>query len=414
MTTTTAPDLATLSDDRAEHARELYRSLHAAPELSGRERETSARALAHLRAAGAGVRARVGGHGVVGVLRNGEGPVVAVRAELDALAVLESTGLPYASSRRTTLGGRQVGVSHACGHDVHVAALLTAVEHLAAARDAWAGTLVAILEPDEESGRGAAAMLADGLARTVPRPDVLLAQHVSPDPLGAVTIGAGAVLSSSVALALTLHGTGGHVAFADDGVDTVAVLLDVLAAAGDLAREAGAELTVSAVHGGASHNTLPHVVRADLVLRGADAHVLGVVADEVGVLARHLADRAGCPRPAEVERVASFGDVRNEPRAAQRVHRALVGRRVPTYVLTRPSPASDDVGALARGLRCPLVYWFLGVSDPALVAEAALDPRASAAPALPGNHAPDFAPHPDAVVHATRALLVAAGAWLAR
>lgn len=414
MTTTAVPDLETLDDDRARTARELYRALHAAPELSARERETAATCAAALTAAGADVTERVGGHGVVGVLRNGAGPVVALRAELDALPVTEATGLPYASSRRTTLGGRQVGVSHACGHDVHVAAVLTAADQLAAMRDAWSGTLVVLLQPEAETGRGAAAMLADDLAAHVPTPDVLLAQHVHPGPLGTVTLGAGAMLSSSVALEVTLHGTGGHVALPGGSVDTVAVLLDVLAAAGDLAAEAGVDLTVSAVHGGASHNTLPHVVHAELTLRGADRRVLDVVADEVSALARHVAERSGCPRPAEVERVASYGEVRNDPDAARRVHRALVGRRVPTYPLTAPSPASDDVGALADGLGCPLVYWFLGVTDPELLL--AGSPGTAAPPALVGPaviHAPEFAPHPDTVGHATRALLVAAGAWLA-
>jgi hippurate hydrolase len=414
VTTTTAPVRTTPGDDRAEAARSLYRELHATPELSGRERETAARAAAHLRVSGALVRERVGGHGVVGVLRNGDGPVVALRAELDGLAVGESSGLPYASSRRTTLGGRQVGVSHACGHDVHIAALLTAVDRLAATRDAWSGTVVALLQPDEESGRGAAAMLADGLAGLVPVPDVLLAQHVSPHPLGAVTFGGATMLSSSVALAVTLHGTGGHVAFSGTGVDTVAVLMDVLVAAGALAREAGVVLTVSSVHGGASHNTLPQTVRADVALRGADGRVLAVVAEELGVLARHVAARAGCPRPADVELVASFGDVRNDPAAAGRVHAALAGQGVPTYLLTGPSPASDDVGGLAAGLGCPLVYWFLGASDPDLIGPGSLARLGSGAPpvGVPANHAPDFAPHPDTVVHATRALLVATGAWL--
>ncbi len=414
MTTTTVPEPQTLDDDRARAAQDLYRALHAAPELSGRERETAALGAAHLRAAGADVSERVGGHGVVGVLRNGAGPVVALRAELDALPVTEATGLPYASSRRTTLGGRQVGVSHACGHDVHLAAALSAVDQLATTHDAWSGTLVVLLQADSETGRGAAAMLADGLAARVPAPDVLLAQHVNPDPLGTVTFGATAMLSSSVALAVTLHGTGGHVALPGGGVDTVAVLLDVLAAAGDLAAEAGVELTVSAVHGGASHNTLPHVVHAELTLRGADERVLDVIADEVSALARHVADRSRCPRPAEVSRVASFGDVRNDPDAARRVHRAFVGRRMPTYPLTAPSPASDDVGALAHGLGCPLVYWFLGSADPALLLAAPSSPLgASGQPAAPPtNHAPDFAPHPQTVEHATRALLVAAGAWL--
>ncbi len=414
MTTTIVPATVTPDDDRARAAGALYRALHAAPELSGRERETAAMCAAELRAAGAHVLERVGGHGVVGVLRNGDGPVVALRAELAALAVAEATGLPYASNRRTTLGGRQVGVSHACGHDVHLAAVLTAVHQLAESRRAWQGTVVAVLQPAAETGHGAAAMLADGLADRVPAPDVLLAQHVSPDPLGAVTIGAAAMLSSSIALEVTLHGTGGHVAFPGGSVDTVAVLLDVLAAAGDLAGEAGVELTVSAVHGGASHNTLPHVVHAELALRGADARVLDVIADEVCALARHVADRSGCPRPADVERIASFGDVRNDADAARRVHRALVGRRMPTYPLTAPSPASDDVGALAHGLGCPLVYWFLGSTDPHVLEAAAGTRSASGMPssAPPTNHAPDFAPHPDTVVHAARTLLVAAGAWL--
>lgn len=392
----------------------LYRELHAAPELSGHERETAARGAAHLRAAGAVVHERVGGHGVVGVLRNGDGPVVALRAELDALAVTEDTGLPYASTRRTTLGGRQVGVSHACGHDVHLAGLLAAVDALATARNAWSGTLVVLLQPDEERGRGAAAMLADGLADLVPAPDALLAQHVSPGPLGAVTFGADVMLSASLALRVTLHGMGGHVAFPGAGVDTVAVLLEVLGAAGDLAREAGVQLTVSAVHGGTSHNTLPHTVRADLALRGADRPVLDVVAQEIEVLAQHIGATAGCPRPADIERVSAFADVRNDPVAAQRVYRALAAHRVPTYLLTRPSPASDDVGLLARGLGSPLVYWFLGVDDPALLDHEALARLgAGDIPAgLPTNHSPNFAPHPDTVVHAAGALLVAARAWL--
>ena len=274
----------------------------------------------------------------------------------------------------------------------------------------------AVLQPEAETGRGADAMLADGLARHVPTPDVLLAQHVRPEPLGSVVLGATTMLSSSVALAVTLHGTGGHVALTDRSIDTVAVLLDVLAAAGDLAAEAGVELTVSAVHGGASHHTLPHVVHADLTLRGADERVLDVVVHEVSALAKHVAARSGCPRPAQVERIASFGDVRNDPDAARRVHRAFVGRRMPTYPLTVPSPASDDVGRLAHGLRCPLVYWFLGATDPDLLAEGVGGPfggEPERSPAPPANHAPDFAPHARTVVHATEAMLVAAGAWFA-
>ncbi len=414
MTVAVRPSGTRLSRDGASAARELYRELHSAPELSGRERETAARGAAHLRAAGARVHERVGGHGVVGVLRNGDGPVVALRAELDALAVTEATGLPYASSRRTTLAGRPVGVSHACGHDVHLAALLTAVDRLATARDAWSGTVVVLLQPDEERGRGAAAMLADRLGDLVGVPDVLLAQHVSPDPLGAVTFGPGAMLSSSLALQVTLHGTGGHVAFPGAGIDTVAVLLDVLAAARGLTREAGARLTVTAVHGGASHNTFPALVRADLALRGADAAVLDAVGQEIRLLARHVAAAAGCPRPAEVEQVSAFTEVRNDPAAAQRVHSALVAARIPTYLLAHPSPASDDVGQLARGLGCPLAYWFLGTADPDRL-DSAMLARLGAGepvPGLPANHAPDFAPHPDTVVHAAGTLLTAAGAWL--
>lgn len=414
MRTLARADDAIGSAHAAERARDLYRELHRMPELSGRERETAALVAARLVDSGAQVRTRVGGHGVVGVLSNGPGPVVALRAELDGLAVAESTGLPYASDRRTSLDGRQVGVSHACGHDVHMAAVLSAVEHLAATRAQWQGTVLTVFQPAQESGKGAAAMVADGLFEREPAPHVLLAQHVRPDPLGVITLTSGAMLTSSVTLTVTVHGTGGHVGATHGTVDVVAVLLDLLATARDLASDAGVSFAVSAVHGGASQNTYPQTVRADVALRGDDERALDVLVESVTALARHVSVRSGCPRPVEVAAGTRFGPVRNDPVATERVHHSLVAGGVPTYPLHRPSAAGDDVATLVTAAGCPLVYWFIGAMDPdAFDADALARIGRGERPAgMPANHAPEFAPHLDAVVHATRALLVAAEPWL--
>lgn len=186
------------ADPRAVHWRDLYRDLHAHPELSGREHRTAAAFAAELRASGYDVTEGVGGTGLVGLLRNGDGPVVMLRADMDGLPVLEETAVGY-RSRHTDVNpaGETVPTMHACGHDMHVTALAAAADTLAAARDAWRGTLMVVGQPAEETASGARAMLADGLFTRFPKPDVALGQHVGPIPAGVANHARGLLMAAA-------------------------------------------------------------------------------------------------------------------------------------------------------------------------------------------------------------------------
>jgi len=190
---------------------DFYRDLHAHPELSHQERRTAAKVTARLRDTGCEIHERVGGTGVVGVLRNGDGPSVLLRADMDALPVREATGVPYASSvTATTTQGAEVPVMHACGHDVHVTCLLGAIDLLAAATDSWNGTVVAVFQPAEEVADGARGMLEDGLAKIVGKVDLALCQHVLAFPSGRVATRPGPALAAADSMRITVHGRGAH------------------------------------------------------------------------------------------------------------------------------------------------------------------------------------------------------------
>src|SRR4051795_11159701 len=211
--------LAGLETTRSWQA-ELYRDVHQHPELSHQERRTAGPVAGPLRGAGFEVHEGIGGPGVVGVLRNGNGPVVLLRADMDALPVREATGLPYASEQTSTdADGNEVPVMHACGHDVHVTCLAGAAQLLADGADHWHGTLVALFQPAEEVGDGARGMLEDGLAGLIPTPQVALAQHVMPLRAGVVGTHPGAALSAADSMRITVHGRGAHGSMPQAAVD---------------------------------------------------------------------------------------------------------------------------------------------------------------------------------------------------
>src|SRR4051795_10036943 len=213
--------LAGLESSR-EWQEELYRDLHQHPELSHQEVRTAGLVADRLGAAGFEVHEQVGGTGVVGVLRNGNGPVVLLRADMDALPVREATGLPYASKvTATDADGNEVPVMHACGHDVHVACLAGAAQLLADGRRSWTGTLVALFQPAEETGDGARGMVEGGLASLIPSPTVALGQHVMPLPAGRVVTHRGPALSAADSMRITLYGRGAHGSMPQAAVDPV-------------------------------------------------------------------------------------------------------------------------------------------------------------------------------------------------
>ncbi|MFI6880313.1 amidohydrolase [Streptomyces sp. NPDC050400] len=404
--------------------RALYEDLHAHPELSHREVRTAGVVAARLRGQdGWEVTEGVGGTGVVGVLRNGEGPTVLLRADMDGLPVLESTGLPYASvARGTDRDGNDVPVMHACGHDVHITCLLGATALLAAAPDRWRGTVVAVFQPAEETGEGARDMLADGFAERFPTPDVCLGQHVGPFPAGVAVTRPGPVMAASDSYRVRLFGRGGHGSAPESTVDPV-----VLAAAVVLrlqtvvAREVGASqaavVTVGSIHAGTKENIIPDEAELQLNIRSVDPVVRDRVLAAVRRIVRAEAVASGAPKEPEFTSLGAFPVTVNDAEATAAtidgLRRALGEEAV--LVLPQPINGSEDFGLFGTALGAPSVFWHFGGTDPA--AFAGVDRESLAARGLPPeiavNHSPRYAPRQDPTIEqGVRALLAAAHTWL--
>lgn len=396
----------------------VYRDLHANPELSFQEHRTAGIVAETLEALGLTVTAGVGRTGVVGVLENGEGPVVLLRADMDGLPVLEATGLPYASTARgTDPDGHDVPVMHACGHDVHVTCLLGATERLVADRAAWSGTLVSLFQPAEEWGGGAEEMIADGLYDRIPKPDVVLGQHVAPFPAGFAAVRGGVAMAGADSLTIRLHGTGGHGSRPETTVDpaylaasTVVRLQGIVAR--ELAPTDAAVVTVGQIHAGLKNNIIPAEATLGLSIRTFDETVRTKVISAIERIARAEAAASGAPREPEFDYEERFPVTVNEPAATERTAAALRGvlgeeRVIDPGVIS----GSEDVGVLATAAGVPLVYWFLGGSDPSLFGDALATGRMP--DDIPSNHSPYFAPLIDPTLGAgVDALVAAAREWL--
>ena len=402
--------------------RALYEDLHAHPELSFQEFRTASIAADRLRKQGWEVTEGVGGTGVVGVLANGEGPVVLLRADMDALPVKEQTGLPYASEATGIDGeGREVPVMHACGHDMHVTCLLGATAQLAATLEDWRGTVVAVFQPAEEVG-GAPAMIEDGFADRFPRPEVCLGQHVGPAPVGLVGTRTGPVMAASDSLKVTLHGKGGHGSAPEATVDPI-----VLAAAVVLrlqtvvSREVGAVqtavVTVGSIHSGTKENIIPETAELLINIRSTTATVRERVLAAVERIVRAEAVASGAPKEPEITPLNSFPATVNDPAATLAVQGALTAALGEGRVFTLPHilMGSEDFGVFGTALGVPSVFWHFGGADPALFRD--LDPGTMLDDGLPdsvpSNHSPQFAPVPEPTVEVGVASLLAAAAhWL--
>ena len=281
----------------------LYRHLHSHPELSFRETETARRIAEELRKTGADVTTGVGKHGVVGVLKNGPGPTVLVRTDLDALPVVEETGLPYASKVKTDYSGKEVGVMHACGHDVHMACLVGTARWLAEHRDRWSGTALLIGQPAEELVSGAKAMLEDGLYTRFPRPDYALALHVLNElPTGMVGYTSGPAMASSTSVDVIIRGRGGHGAAPHRAVDPIVLAaLAVLDFQTIVSREIDptqpAVVTVGTIQGGTKPNIIPEEVKLQLSLRAFTEDVRERLVDGIKRRITGLAQAHGAPAP---------------------------------------------------------------------------------------------------------------------
>ncbi|MEV0174311.1 amidohydrolase [Streptomyces sp. NPDC050803] len=388
---------------------DFYRDLHRHPELSFQEHRTAGRLAGRLRGAGYETAEGIGGTGVVGLLRNGDGPTVLLRADMDALPVTELTGLPYAS--------RTDGVMHACGHDLHVTWLVGAAEALAAGRDAWAGTLLVVGQPAEESGGGAAAMVADGLYDRFPRPDVLLGQHAAPGPVGRIAHVPGLILSATTDVEIVVHGRGGHGSRPETTVDpvvTAAFLVTRLqtVVSRELAAREQAVLTVGRIEAGTAPNIIPSTARISLNLRTHSEEVRDRMVAAIRRIAEGECLAAGCPREPEVRIGGEFPVTVNDAATDRRtaaVHREVFG----ADAVFDPGPAmgSEDFPHLADG-KVPYSYWFV-TSTPDEVWNAAPGEDVLArSESVPSNHSPNFAPDLATVTPGVRALVSGALAVL--
>lgn len=395
----------------------VYKDIHAHPELSMQETRTAGIAADRLRAAGYEVTTGVGKTGVVGLLRNGEGPGVMLRADMDALPVQEVTGLPYASKvTASDSSGKTVPVMHACGHDMHVAWLIGAATLLAKSRSAWRGTLMPVFQPAEETATGAQAMIDDGLFRRFPKPDVVLGQHVMSLPAGVVAGRPGVITSAADSLQIRLFGRGAHGSMPEASIDPVVmaaatVLRLQTVVSREVAANQAAVVTIGVLQAGTKENVIPDEAIIKLNVRTFDESVRKRVLTAIERIVNAEAAASGAPKKPEITPLDRYSLVQNEPGATQRVSDAFrlyfPGDRVQE---TQPTTASEDFGSFGSEWGAPSVFWFVGGIDPDLYAKAKRDGRIAE---IPTNHNPRFAP----VIHPTlesgvEALVVAAQAWL--
>ncbi|MBW1640469.1 amidohydrolase [Microbacterium resistens] len=396
----------------------LFIDLHRHPELSFQETRTASIAAGHLRDLGLDVTEGIGVTGVIGVLRNGDGPVVWARADMDALPVTELTGLPYASTATgLDAEGHTVGVMHACGHDMHVTAMIGAVEQLVASKDEWSGTLVVVIQPAEEFGAGARAMLDDGALDRFPRPDVVIGQHVTPLPAGVIGVRPGPQMSASDGLTVTLHGRGGHGSRPHSTVDPVVMAAaTVMRLQTVVSREVDphdlAVVTVGSIHAGTKNNIIPAEATLELSLRYPDEVLREKVLASVERIVRAEALASGATAEPTIETLHTLPATINDADAAERAIGAFRSAFGEDNVIDPGLfTGSEDVSWFARDAGVPLVFWFWGGIDPARFAEAVASGTLDSAIAT--NHSPYFAVeiHPTIEV-GVKALTVAAREFL--
>jgi hippurate hydrolase len=373
----------------------LYTHLHTHPELSFQEIETSKRIADELKKIGALVTTGVGKLGVVGVLKNGEGPVVLVRTDMDALPVVEETGLPYASKVKTRdKAGREVGVMHACGHDIHMASFIGTARWLADHRDRWSGTVMMVAQPAEEAVDGARGMLDDGLYSRFPKPDFALALHCRPDePAGTVRYCSGPALASSTSLTITIRGKGGHGAWPHRTVDPIVLaafaIVDLQTIVSrEVEPSQPAVVTVGSIHGGTKHNIIPDEVKLQLTLRSFSEAVRQQLIAGIKRRVTALAQAHQAPEPS-VEVEESTPPTINTPALVERVVPALAEAVGPSNVtLARPVMGAEDFGLFSEG-NVPICMFWLGTLSPERIHAAAAKGET-----LPALHSSKYYPEP--------------------
>jgi amidohydrolase len=382
-------------------AHALYLELHQNPELSAHEVQTAAKLAARLQALGYDVTEHVGGTGIVAILKNGAGPTVMLRTELDALPVEEKTGLAYASKvHAKDDAGHEVPVMHACGHDLHMAAILGTAAIMVHSKDSWHGTLMLIGQPAEETIGGARGMLADGLLKRFPKPDVAVAMHVGNVlPAGRVGITPGVFNTNADSLRITIYGKGGHGAAPHTAIDPIVIAARTILTLQTIAsREVKpgemAIVTVGYIQAGTKNNVIPDQAELGLTVRTNKPEVRQQVLAAIARITKAEAEAAGAPRAPSIDHYEGADLVYNDPALAQRLREALesaLGKD--KVVIQEPITASEDFSYFVeQGI--PGFYFTLGGADPEKLADAK-----AAGTMLPSNHSPLFAPDVDPALH---------------
>jgi hippurate hydrolase len=393
----TRASIARELDAQYSHIEELYKDIHAHPELSFQEARTAAKLAGEMRALGYQVTEGVGRTGVVAIFKNGAGPTVMVRTELDALPLPEKTGLAYASTAKQTLRGAETPVMHACGHDIHMAVWVAVAKTMVDLKDQWSGTLMFVAQPAEEGGGGAKSMVRDGLFTRFPKPDYGFALHVGPGPFGSVSYKPGVINSTSDSFSITFNGKGGHGSRPHTTIDPIMMaghfIVDVQSV---ISREKDAArfgvITVGSVQAGNAGNVIPDLATVRGTIRSYDNDTRLKMIDGIRRTAKAVAMMAGAPDP-DIAIIEGAKAVINDDKLAERsgaVLKAAFGDKA--RLMSEPGSASEDYSEFVMA-GVPSFYFGIGGLDPKVLAQAA----ANKTP-VPGNHSPEFAPVPEPTI----------------
>ena len=399
--------------------REFYEDLHRHPELSFAEVRTSGIMAQRLSDLGFEVTTGVGRTGVVATLDNGAGHTVLLRADIDALPVKEATGLSYASTATgIDSDGAEVSVAHACGHDMHATWLIGAATQLVKHRDAWQGKIILAVQPAEEIGGGATAMIDDGLFERFGTPDVALGQHVTPAPAGWVLFRPGPVMTASDALKIVMHGRGAHGSAPEQSVDPVVMAASTImklqtVVSRNIAATDSAVVTVGTMRAGTKENIISDHAELTLSVRTFESSVREKVLSAISRIARGEADACGAEQPPDITTLYSFPAVTNDAETTARVGAAFVEHFGADRAMEGPvATASEDFGLFGSRGGFPSMFWFIGGADPVAWNQAFLANRINED--VPFNHSARYAPIQDpTITTGIEAMLVAAMCWLA-
>ena len=395
---------------------EIYKDIHRNPELSMQELRTAKIASDYLTKYQFEVSTGIGVTGVVGIMKNGEGPTVMLRADMDALPVTEATGLPYASTKvARDEEGIEVGVSHVCGHDLHVTWLMGAARLFSEHKDQWKGTLMAVFQPGEEVGRGAQSMIDAGIMNRFPKPDIILGQHVMVGESGTVGHRSGAILSAGNSLKVKIFGRGAHGSSPQTSIDPV-----IMAAATTMrlqtiiSREVApienAVLTIGALQAGTKENIIPEEATLKLNIRTFNDGVKDHILSAVRRICCAECAASNAPKDPEFTLLDSYPLTENDAMATAKIAEAFDALFGDKSHETQPASASEDFSIFGRNWKVPYVFWFVGGTDPKTYLDAIKNNQLNS---IPSNHSPKFAP----VINPTlktglQAMMTAAAAWL--